>query len=493
MRQRRWGNKTGNMFSNRTALISGAGPSGIAAAIKLHQMGWAKIWLIEKENSLTTVNPRKAFNYQLDGRGQIMLADIGLGEDVIKQFGVANLETKFTAYGPDGNPKTLTIPFVLKDKQTAYWITRAALIDMMLSHLETINLDKRIELLTGHSFDNISNDDNQIIAKISNEAGEVQTLQADLILGCDGLNSKVRDALMNHPDLTSEKYSMIADPSPSSSLLYKVIKLPANIKVNGNHVEVTDNLRSYIFSSNYKAFNQKLSLFSLPVARKTEQRTANIILPDTHELWKIDSKHAFKAYLKTGFPQLDIDEVFPDGVMNGFLEYRPGKFPDPQYCPHIHARLGDAEAQTNFILIGDAAHSFPPDLGLGVNSALQDVFEFSQFLENSLDDIKAACKSYETARLPEAKALVRLVKTVFPYQYNHVPWRFNLSLVKMLSQMMLHRLSGGLIDEPAFRLSQNEKISFTELERRKVKTDRIFYCLLGFILIGLGLGIRLIF
>lgn len=481
------------MFSDQTVLISGAGPSGIAAAIKLHQMGWKKIWLVEKETSLATVNPRKAFNYQLDGRGQKMLNDIGIGEDVIKQYGVANLKSIFTVYGSDGNPKTLTIPFVLKDKQTAYWITRAALIDMMLLHLTKINSNGRIELLTEHRFSGLSQDEDRLVAEISDDQGELKHITADLILGCDGLNSGVRDALAKHPDLSSEDFTMVAEPSPSSNLLYKVIKLPTEVAVNGSAVEVTDNLRSYIFSSTYKAFNQKLSLFSLPVARKTEQRTANIILPDTHELWKIDSKHAFKAYLKTGFPQLDIDEVFPDGVMNGFLEYRPGKFPDPQYCPHIHARLGDAEAQTNFILIGDAAHSFPPDLGLGVNSALQDVFEFSQFLENTPDDIEAACNSYETARLPEAKALVRLVKTVFPYQYNHVPWRFNLSLVKMLSQMMLHRLSGGLIDEPAFRLSQNEKISFTELERRKVKTDRIFYCLLAFILIGLGLGIRLIF
>ena len=481
------------MFSDQTVLISGAGPSGIAAAIKLHQMGWKKIWLVEKETSLATVNPRKAFNYQLDGRGQKMLNDIGIGEDVIKQYGVANLKSIFTVYGSDGNPKTLTIPFVLKDKQTAYWITRAALIDMMLLHLTKINSNGRIELLTEHRFSGLSQDEDRLVAEISDDQGELKHITADLILGCDGLNSGVRDALAKHPDLSSEDFTMVAEPSPSSNLLYKVIKLPTEVAVNGSAVEVTDNLRSYIFSSTYKAFNQKLSLFSLPVARKTEQRTANIILPDTHELWKIDSKHAFKAYLKTGFPQLDIDEVFPDGVMNGFLEYRPGKFPDPQYCPHIHARLGDAEAQTNFILIGDAAHSFPPDLGLGVNSALQDVFEFSQFLENTPDDIEAACNSYETARLPEAKALVRLVKTVFPYQYNHVPWRFNLSLVKMLSQMMLHRLSGGLIDEPAFRLSQNEKISFTELERRKIKTDRIFYCLLAFILIGLGLGIRLIF
>ena len=168
------------MFSDQTVLISGAGPSGIAAAIKLHQMGWKKIWLVEKETSLATVNPRKAFNYQLDGRGQKMLNDIGIGEDVIKQYGVANLKSIFTVYGSDGNPKTLTIPFVLKDKQTAYWITRAALIDMMLLHLTKINSNGRIELLTGHRFSGLSQDEDRLVAEISDDQGELKHITADL-------------------------------------------------------------------------------------------------------------------------------------------------------------------------------------------------------------------------------------------------------------------------------------------------------------------------
>ena len=105
-----------------TAVISGAGPSGIAAATKLYQLGWKKIYLIERQESLSDFDRGKAFNYQLDGRGQKMLSDIGINEERIKEFGVANLKTVFTAYGPSGEPNTVTIPFVLKDKQTAYWI-----------------------------------------------------------------------------------------------------------------------------------------------------------------------------------------------------------------------------------------------------------------------------------------------------------------------------------------------------------------------------------
>ena len=75
-----------------TAVISGAGPSGIAAATKLCQLGWKKIYLVERQESLSDFDRRKAFNYQLDGRGQKMLSDIGIKEDRIKEFGVANLK-----------------------------------------------------------------------------------------------------------------------------------------------------------------------------------------------------------------------------------------------------------------------------------------------------------------------------------------------------------------------------------------------------------------
>ena len=467
------------MKINRDVLISGAGPSGIAAAIKLHQLGWRKIYLIEKEESLSTVNRGKAFNYQLDGRGQKMLADIGIDENTVKEYGVANLISKFTVFKPDGQSNTLTIPFVLKDKQTAYWITRSALIDMLLKHLNDVNKDGRIDLMLGSSFIDIDRLQDKAAATIETVSDGTRVIEADLILGCDGLNSKVRRSLANQTDLNPVDYTMVAKASPSSSLLYKVICLPPLVNVNGNEVEVTDNLRSYIFPASYKKLDEKLSLFSLPIARENEQRTANIIMPGTHKLWAIKDEDELKTYLETGFPQLNIDEVFPDEEIKNFLGYRPGKFPDPQYSPKVHAKLGEGEVETNFVLIGDAAHSFPPDLGLGVNSALEDMYLFGKSLEASPSNVEQAATQYQKERLPESRALVRLVRKVFPYQYNHVPWRFKLSLAKILLQMNMHRWTGGFIDEPIFRLSQKETLTYTELERRKKRSDILFYAILA--------------
>jgi len=467
------------MSSKSIAVISGAGPSGLAAAIKLHQLGWSEINLIEQRESLETFDRGKAFNYQLDGRGQKMLADIGIDEATVQTYGVANLKSVFTTYDPTGNPRTLTIPFVLEDKQTAYWITRNALLEMLYSRLEEVNTDGRIKLRFGHQFESIEDVGAVRVARLKDHVGQETNIPAKLIIGCDGLNSNVRKSLATEPTLNADDYTMVAKASPSSRLLYKVICLPATIAINGDGVEVTNNLESYIFTSTYKEFDEKLALFSLPVARENEQRTANIILPQTHKLWCIDDPEELRAYLEEAFPQLDIDEVFPPHEIEDFLARRPGKFPEPQYSPKVYAKLGAEQNEVACVLIGDAAHSFPPDLGLGVNSALEDVFLFGKCMETQPENLACAAVSYETKRLPESRALVRLVRKVFPYQYNHVPWRFALSLSKIIAQMRLHRWSGKLIDEPTFRLCQDERISYTELERRMIRSDIYFYGILA--------------
>lgn len=467
------------MSSKGIAVISGAGPSGLAAAIKLHQLGWSEIHLIEQRDSLGSFDRGKAFNYQLDGRGQKMLADIGIDETTVQAYGVANLKSVFTTYDPTGNPRTLTIPFVLEDKQTAYWMTRQALLEMLHARLEEINTDGRIKLKFGCQVGAVAEVDGRVVVQISEQDDRQTDIPAALIIGCDGLNSNVRKSLATAPKLNAKDYTMMAKPSPSSRLLYKVICLPATIAINGDSVEVTDNLKSYIFSSTYKNFDEKLALFSLPVARKNEQRTANIILPETHKLWRIADPEELRAYLEEGFPQLDIDEVFPPDEIEDFLARRPGKFPEPQYSPKVYARFETKQNAVDCVLIGDAAHSFPPDLGLGVNSALEDVYVFGKCMETDPQDFSRAAASFETKRLPETRALVRLVRKVFPYQYNHVPWRFALSLSKIIAQMQLHRWSGKLIDEPTFRLCQDERISYTELERRMIRSDIYFYGILA--------------
>ena len=58
-------------------------------------------------------------------------------------------------------------------------------------------------------------------------------------------------------------------------------------------------------------------------------------------------------------------------------------------------------APRGVILMGDALHSFPPDLGQGVNSGLEDVVELDRALTTANNSIPHALKLLEEERMPE--------------------------------------------------------------------------------------------
>lgn len=49
------------------------------------------------------------------------------------------------------------------------------------------------------------------------------------------------------------------------------------------------------------------------------------------------------------------------------------------------------------------------DLGAGVNSAFDDVFDFNTVLERSADDWGKALPEYQDLRLPQAQAICKLI------------------------------------------------------------------------------------
>ena len=55
------------------------------------------------------------------------------------------------------------------------------------------------------------------------------------------------------------------------------------------------------------------------------------------------------------------------------------------------------------VLLGDAAHAFPPDLGQGVNAALQDVLVLHDTLEQCGDRVEQALPLYEQRRMVRAR------------------------------------------------------------------------------------------
>eukprot|EP01038_Epipyxis_sp_PR26KG_P010674 gene10674-14335_t len=113
------------------------------------------------------------------------------------------------------------------------------------------------------------------------------------------------------------------------------------------------------------------------------------------------------------------------------------------------------------VLIGDSAHSFPPDLGQGVNSALEDVVYLDRAFKNSsFIHLKDYLTDFQNHRLPEIKALIKLMIFGYPYQYDQYPLRNELWKIGAAIRLLLNKLFPFVIDPPAFLMIQNHNLKY---------------------------------
>ncbi|BAZ09225.1 hypothetical protein NIES4071_10320 [Calothrix sp. NIES-4071] len=132
--------------------------------------------------------------------------------------------------------------------------------------------------------------------------------------------------------------------------------------------------------------------------------------------------------------------------------------------------------------MGDAIHCFPPDIGQGVNSALEDVCVLHEALSQSNDNISQALPLYESLRSKDLKPLIRLAQTAFPWQYNQAPLSRKLWNVNFFLRLLLNRVLPFIFSPPAFLLIQNYQLSYQEIWVKAQRTTKILYAL-GIILI----------
>ena len=469
----------------RTVMISGAGPCGLAAALMFLQRGWQRIVVAENNASARTFDKNKGFNYLVDARGQKLLTLLGLTER-LANYGVENQRNIMTLVHSDGTQKVFKSPFWDPARDSAFWIRRDSLQALLYDAIVERN-DGRVELLYGHEFHglDITAEGVDVLLLPTNESTVARRVRPDLILGCDGLRSSVREAMIASCPTEAAAFDRIRHPSPSSKLLYKVLSMPACIPLNGDMAAADNNQMAYAFLSRHSAADKAMALVAYPVASADEARTVNIIrLPD-HALWARDSAKGVLDFLEDAFPQLPIRDLVSAEEAEDFVTVKAPKFPAPQYTRKCQAMVGGVPA----LLLGDAAHAFPPDLGLGVNTALEDVLILSQMLEAHEDKPIVATRGFEIQQKPERSALVKLVQSVAPYQYDQIPWRLKLWALKFFAVKSLHGALPWFVDRPAVLLAQQDELRFTAIRRRQIANRFRLGALLAAVSAALAVGL----
>lgn len=611
------------------AVIIGGGPVGLVTSLILAKRHSYDVTLVE-QREMNAFENQKAYLYLLDGRGQRATKLVpGLTES-IQQSSVASSEfTTLVEVLPDGRQNVKKVPVrAMMDNVEKYWLPRSELLQLLTTEIENYNSlasedSCKIKMIFGQKCNHIEIDQSTGKAKISIEGQVEECKDIDLVLGCDGINSKVRNYLSTA--INDTHFEPISYKSDAGGLYYKMITpkqcfpLPVesgkhlsdyieeeevqhgrpsgNMEVNSIFAAYTDETsitnkprkvttgstttvdgdkrvaivpsllekvkgvlpftskpqlhhdisavanKAYAIRGTAKPTSESgsLSIGLLPVKDKHVPRTCNFIAYPDHEIFSITTEAEMKSYFEKQFPQMsggilptaaigkksdetegprssvDIYDFVERDEFLRFVQAKPGRFPHPQYCKHLYAkavshndRVGkvtwNIDVSTNtegekqkegaqFLLLGDAAHAFPPDLGQGVNSGLEDIYVLDQCLSSENEpslapdgyplsgaaDHKAslskALKQYEIKRTPELKALIELMVFGFPYQYrqgSRGTQKYKNSLLNFVFRSTLHKILPFVFYPCVFEMIQTPSLSYsTILKRAQHTTHRL--------------------
>ncbi|KAJ1624374.1 hypothetical protein T492DRAFT_1147984, partial [Pavlovales sp. CCMP2436] len=118
--------------SHYDAIVVGAGPTGLAAALELRARG-ARVAVLERSTRPGAFDAERAFMYNVDGRGQAELGALGL---LPALFGasISQEEFRISIVKTDGISPPVALPTVdmeQRKRTPAQWIQRSDLVELM--------------------------------------------------------------------------------------------------------------------------------------------------------------------------------------------------------------------------------------------------------------------------------------------------------------------------------------------------------------------------
>lgn len=330
-------------ISYTDVLVVGAGPIGLSLAIQLKSQGFTQFRVIDKtdepgEKLISSIS--RAIG--VHARTLEVLEDVGVTPSLLERGKIAHTASNYynskLTYRVD-YPSGCDTSHVKYNWN--FMVTQGNTIDVLHTHLSK-KLDHKVEWNT--SLVEFKETDAGISAIIKNDiTGELETINAKYLVGCDGCHSAVRKGL--GIDFPGKVYPV------------KWVVCDLDIEWDIPHDDIT-----FLGIKNAYAI-------ALPLAGGGEGRfRVTMGMPLTEEEKKDHYEHA--QPIRGGrFGKEECVAFFKKLYPSAKVKSTPA---EPQQWFQVHCRMATTLAKGNCFLVGDAAHVHSPVLGQGMNMGIQD-------------------------------------------------------------------------------------------------------------------------
>ena len=220
------------------------------------------------------------------------------------------------------------------------------------------------------------------------ETKDEHYIDYDLLVGCDGVRSTVREALVKRHSDFSLEYTDIFQEFKQVHL-----KTPEGLSRSAMHVlpDIFPSCQGICLPETGDQVN-----IGIGVPRNLFNEMADELKSDDYRVVAEYARKNFKAFELQDYDDFGKQWVGQRWNQTGMV-----------HCNFYHS------LKAGVLIMGDAAHATSPSIGMGMNTALRDAQIFSEILEETQDDFEKALPAFSEARVKEGNALSDLAMHLY--------------------------------------------------------------------------------